>query len=434
MTVDRARRRVYNPAVRGWKLAPGAIRGPGGIVVRTEPVRINGDLTRPLCASRGEYSLIPGSCLKAEISASAVRHNLAQLRSLLSAGAKLCAVVKADCYGHGLKTLLQTIAEQADCLGVTTPAEALYVRLLGYEGEVLTFFPACSCGNGGEMRDALGELVAGNVTLTVTSADEVPAIAAAASAVGSKARVHVKIDTGMGRSGVPAERAAGLVCRVRECDSILLSGLYTHFATADEDDKSFARRQLGLFLRTVDACGGREGLCLHAANSAATIDLPEAHLDMVRPGIAVYGYQPSDDMHSRLPLRPAMRLTATLMQIKEVPAGSRCGYGLTHTFDRPSRIGLVPIGYADGYLRDLSNAAAVRVAGAEAPVRGRVSMDQTIVDLTDIPQARVGDEVEIISPDPAAPHSVEGLARAAGTIPYEITCRLGHRVRRVLVD
>jgi alanine racemase len=368
------------------------------------------------------------------ISASAVRENLSLLRGLLRSETKICAVVKADCYGHGLKTLLDIITEQADWLSVATPAEALYLRGLGYEGPVLMFFPACSCAEGGELRDALRQLVAKRVTLTITAPREMPAIADAARAVGEKAEVHVKIDTGMARSGVPAERAADLVHRLRENGSIRLTGLYTHFATADEADKSFAHSQLKRFLAAVDECGGRSGLCLHAANSAATIDLPDTHLDMVRPGIAIYGYQPSDEMHTRLPLRPALRLVARLMQTKELPAGARCGYGLTYNFERPSRVGLVPIGYADGYLRCLSNAAAVRICGAEAPIRGRVSMDQIIVDLTSVPQARVGDEVEIISPDPAAPNSVENLARLAGTIPYEVTCRLGNRVRRVLAD
>ena len=139
-------------------------------------------------------------------------------------------------------------------------------------------------------------------------------------------------------------------------------------------------------------------------------------------------------MTYRLPLRPVMRVTGRLMQIKTVPAGSRCGYGLTHTFARDSRVGLVPVGYADGYLRSFSSRASMRVAGRDVPVCGRVSMDQVTVDLTDCPVAQVGDEVEIISDDPAAPHSVENLSHLAGTIPYEITCRLGRRVRRVLVD
>ena len=179
---------------------------------------------------------------------------------------------------------------------------------------------------------------------------------------------------------------------------------------------------------------GSSGLILHAANSAAIIDMPGTHLHMVRPGIAVYGYQSSDDMLNRAELRPSLRLTGRLMQVKPVAAGSRCGYGLTYTFTRPGRIGLVPVGYADGYLRCFSNRAQMRIAGRDVPVRGRVSMDQTIIDLTDMPEAKAGDEVEIISPNPSDPHSVENLARLAGTIPYEITCHLGNRVRRKLVD
>jgi len=220
--------------------------------------------------------------------------------------------------------------------------------------------------------------------------------------------------------------------------------MYTHFACADETDKSSTLEQFSRFMAAVAASGGRESLTLHCANSSAIIDLPQTHLDMVRPGIAMYGYQPSDEMHNRLPLRPILRLTGTLMQIKTLPAGSRCGYGLEHAFRRDSRVGLVPIGYADGYFRCLwtrsrngdvaTSPAVMRVAGRNAPICGRVSMDQTIIDLTDMPQAHVGDEVEIYSNDPSAPNSVENLARLAGTIPYELTCCLGRRVRRKLVD
>ena len=155
---------------------------------------------------------------------------------------------------------------------------------------------------------------------------------------------------------------------------------------------------------------------------------------MVRTGIAVYGYQPSEQMRRRLCLRPALRLVGRLLQVKDVQAGSSCGYGQTYVFPRDTRVGRVPIGYGDGYSRSWSNRATVRVHGCDCPVRGRVSMDQIVVDLGGCPQARVGDEVEIISPDPAAPRSVENLARLAETIPYEVTCRLGGRVERVLVE
>lgn len=374
------------------------------------------------------------SYLTAELSASAVQANLDLLRRQLAPGTKICAVVKADCYGHGVRALLGLLAKEADCLAVATPEEAILLRRIGYERPILIFFSACAYSDGGTLRDALAELIAQDVTLTVVAPAEADAVAAAARRVGAQAKVHVKIDTGMTRSGIRHDQAAALVEQVRRTDGVQLTGLYTHLATADEADKSAAREQLRNFHAVVDAVGGRSGLILHAANSAATIDLPESHLDMVRPGIALYGYQPSDRMLRKLPLRPALRLTGRLMQVKDVPAHSRCGYGLTYEFERPSRVGLVPIGYGDGYLRCLSNRTTMRVAGADVPVRGRISMDQIIVDLTDCPAAKIGDEVEIVSNDPAAPHSVENLARLAGTIPYEITCRLGRRVHRKLVD
>ena len=374
-----------------------------------------------------------GSYLTAEISAGAIRHNFQSLRSQLSRGARICAVVKANCYGHGTMTLLGLMEELADCLGVATPEEALNLRRMGYEDQIIMFLPCCAWASGRERREALDHLITGNVTLTIVDDDEVRAVIEAAERLGTQADAHIKIDTGMGRGGIPAHQAPDLVRQAREADEIRLTGLYTHLAVADETDKSFTLEQLACFQDTVGRCGGREGLTLHAANSAAAIDLPQTHLDMVHPGIALYGYQPSDDMQTKLDLRPALRLTAQLMQIKTVPAGSRCGYGLTYQFARDTPVGLVPIGYADGYVRALSNRSTMRIRGQDAPIRGRVSMDQTIIDLTGVPQAQVGDEVEIISPNSDSPHSLENLARLAGTIPYELSCRLGRRVRRVLV-
>ncbi len=375
-----------------------------------------------------------GSYLTAEISASAIRTNFTALRQHLSPGTAICAVVKANCYGHGTATLLGLVEELADCAGVATPEEALYLRRLGYERPIHMFLPSCAWATGQELHEALDCLIAEGVILTVVAPDEVTAITEASKRVGARAEAHVKIDSGMGRGGAPAAQAPALVELVRQSEAIQLTGLYTHFAVADDADKAFTREQLACFLDTVGRCGGRQGLCLHAANSAATIDLPESHLDMVRPGIALYGYQPSDDMQTHLALHPAMRLTAQLMQIKTVPAGSRCGYGLTYQFKHDATVGLVPVGYADGYDRELSNRSTMRIRDIDVPIRGRVSMDQVIIDLTDAPGAAVGDEVEIVSPDITNSHSLENLARLAGTIPYELSCRLGRRVRRVLID
>jgi alanine racemase len=370
------------------------------------------------------------SWLTAEISVAAVEHNLSVLRALLPTTTKLCAVVKADCYGHGLFGLLDVISQNADWLAVATPEEALDLRALGYAGPLLSFFPPTNAGAGS--REGFAELIASDVTLTLVSPAEVADAAAAAKGLDRTAEVHLCVDTGMHRRGAALEAVAELAAQVRAQDALHLGGLYTHFASADEADKTSARDQLARFSEAASAYGS-DGMLLHAANSAATIDLPEAHLGMVRPGIALYGYHPSDEMHNRPALRPVLRLVSRLMQIRDIPPGERCGYGLTHTFRRSSRVGLVPVGYADGYLRALSNRACMRVDGEESPVCGRVSMDQTIIDLTDIPGARVGDEVEVYSRDPDAPNSVENLSRIAGVIPYELTSRLGRRARREVV-
>lgn len=371
--------------------------------------------------------------LTAEISAAALRSNVAYLRSLLAPGVRLCPVVKADAYGHGLAVVLPVLAPLVDALAVATPSEAVRLRDLRFDRALLTFFSVLGFMDAGERREALGALLASDAILTVTSDEEARLIAEEARRQGRRAAVHVKIDTGMARSGVWHTAAPALLARLREHQDLRLAGAYTHFATADEADRDFAEEQLARFHTAVAAGGGGEGLCLHAANSAAMLELPASRLDMVRPGIAVYGLRPSAAVRDGA-LRPALRLKGRLMQVKTVPAGTGCSYGLEYTFGRESRVGLVPVGYADGYLFALGGRATVRVLGQDAPVRGRVTMDQIVVDLTEIPAASVGDEVEILSTHPADPHSVESLARLADTIPYEIVTRLGTRVRRVLAD
>ena len=374
------------------------------------------------------------SYVTAATSASAVRTNLQLLRDRIGPSTLLCAGVKSNCYGHGLGLLLDVIAPAADMLAVAAPEEAIAVRRLGCDMPVLSFFSACAHAGSAERDEAIEELIQRNVIQTIVSAEEVPLISQVARRCEHQAEVHVKVDTGMGRSGVIVGEAAELVQQASDAPGLKLTGLFSHFATSDEEDRGFMREQLDAFNRVLAACNGAKGLVRHLANSAATIDVPETHFDMVRPGLAVYGYQPSDYLDNPLPLRPALRVTARLMPIKELPAGACCGYGLTHRFDRPSRVSRVAIGYGDGYMRCLSNLSSASVRGVDAPICGRVSMDQLILDVTDVPDARLGDEVELISPEPTSPRSVENLARLAGTIPHEIVCLLGGRMDRVLVE
>lgn len=371
--------------------------------------------------------------LRLEVSASAVAHNLRLIAGHVGPHVRLCAAVKSDCYGHGLDFLLPTIAECGSVF-VATPEEVVEIRRMGYSVQVLVLFSAAAYLEGAERREAIAEMIHARAVQTVGSLDEVLALAEVARRLEAAAEVHVKVDTGMTRSGALPEEAVELVRRIRTMRELRLTGILSHFATADEEDLFEARKQLDCFRRTVDACRGEGGgLRVHIANSPALLDMPDSLFDMVRPGIIVYGHQPSAHVRNRLPLRPALRLTGRLLAVKDVPAGSRCGYGLTRELTRPSRVARVPIGYGDGYLRSLSDKAVVRIHGQDAPVLGRVSMDQLIVDVTDIPQSRMGDEVEIISNDPDAPNSVENLARLAKTVPHDVCCQLKGRMDRVLV-
>jgi len=369
--------------------------------------------------------------LVAEISASALKANLSVIRRELKSTTKLCFVAKANCYGHGWLQCKDAIAPMADWVAVATPQEALAVRQSGWSKPLLLLmasgFPGETAG------ERLRQLISQDVTLTLAAPADLAAISAAAAQAGRPAQLHVKIDSGMTRSGALPDEAPALVRQARRQAGVALTGVYTHFAAADEKDKTPAREQLARFLGAIQACGSdAEGLLRHAAASAATIDLPESHLDMVRVGTASYGHQPSDEMLRQLPLRGVLRLVGRLTQVKDVPAGSYVGYGRTYRLERPARIGLVPIGYADGYFRSLSNRAVMRIGERAVPVRGRVCMDQTIIELTGVPDVKVGAEVEIVGRDAAAPNSVENLARLANTNTPDIMSRLGGpRIRRV---
>jgi len=365
--------------------------------------------------------------LRAQVSLQAVRHNLAVIRGRLPAGCKLCAVVKADAYGHGLPSLLKTISAGSDALAVATAPEALDVRRMGYQGPLLATM-ACGAQSGGEQLEAAAEAIRNGVQLTITDVAEVTSLQRLARNLGKRPALHVKIDTGMGRSGVLPGGAPELVAAVRDAWPLRLAGVYTHLAAADDADKTHAEGQFTLFLATLDRLGPLKGALRHAANSAAIADMPHTALDMVRPGIAIYGYPPGDDVQHVLPVRPVLRLTAPILQVKQLPLGATCGYGLDCRLGRASRVGIVPGGYADGVSRRLGGRCPVGIDGQMAPVLGRISMDQIIVDLTDHPAAGVGTVVELISPDPNAPNSVANLARLGETIPYEVTCRLGRRV------
>jgi alanine racemase len=254
-----------------------------------------------------------------------------------------------------------------------------------------------------------------------------------------QASVQIMIDTGMTRAGVVLDDINRLLKRVQSHASLRLSGFYTHFACADDLNDSYTHEQMRRFRAATDGLvreivkNGKPPL-RHAANSAGLFFLPVSHMDMIRPGISLYGIDPSGRPSVDRPLRPVMKWVAPLIGVRELKRGGTVGYGRTWTADRDARIGLVPVGYGDGYRRALSNRGVMLVAGRPAPVVGRVSMDLTTIDLTGIPDARIGDEVTILDDDALSPCSVYQLARLADTIPYEILCGIGQRVKRVAVE
>lgn len=358
----------------------------------------------------------------AEVDLSAIDGNIRRIAARLRTGVRVCAVVKADGYGHGAVAVAKVALEAgADMLAVAIVNEAVELREAGFGCPILVLGPAEAC-------DA-ARMVAYGLDATVYDLSAARALSDAATA-SSLARVHLKVDTGMRRVGCEPGEAAPLAAAIAALPSVRLIGVFSHFATADAEDLGFAKEQLGRFrtaLAAIEAAGVDPGI-RHMANSAAAIRMPEAGFDMVRLGIAMYGQKPSADRAWEVDLVPAMSLRTRVSMVKDVAAGESVSYGRRFRTGRPSRIATLPLGYADGWPRALSGRASVLVRGARAPLVGSICMDQCMVDVTDIPGVSRGDEVLLFG---GADLSADEIAAALGTINYEVTCMVGRRVPRV---
>lgn len=339
-------------------------------------------------------------------------------------GTQIMAVVKANAYGHGLAPIAhESVRSGASWLGMARSDEALELRREGLNGPILLlgYTPPCQ----------YEEVIANRVSLTVWDFDQLQAASAAAATIGEPARIHIKVDSGMSRLGVQAEEALELVRAASATSGIMLEGLFTHFAKADEIDPAptdAQERRFQELLQAVDAAGLRPPL-VHAANSAAGLTRPSACFNLVRTGIAIYGMHPSAECRLPPEFRPALQWKATLSQVKSLPAGRGVSYGHVYTTKGNERIGTVPVGYADGYRRVPGN--WVLAGGRRVPVIGRVSMDQVMVQLDAVPQARAGDEVVLIGAQGEERIAVEEVAERWGTINYEVTCGIAARVNRL---
>lgn len=364
-----------------------------------------------------------------EIDLSAIANNTRRMKALVGPTVRLLVSLKADGYGHGaLKIARTALHNGASMLGVATVSEATPLREAGITAPILVFgyVPLW------QMREA----VRLDVAVTLYTLDAAQALARAAQALGKTVRVHVKVDTGMGRLGVRAEQMneiLELVQTISQLPSLELEGLFTHFAQADARDLTHAHLQLERFqqlLQQIEEHGLRPPL-VHAANSAATLGLPEAHFDMVRSGIALYGLDPSPDVRLPEGFRPALSFKTQVAQVKLIPAGECISYGCTYITERPTEIAVLPVGYADGFRRAPANWGTVLIHGQEAPLLGRVCMDQCMVDISHIPGVRVGDEVVLIGRQGEAVLSAEMVAQRLGTINYEVVSEILARVPRV---
>ncbi len=359
----------------------------------------------------------------AEVDLDALQANVRALRRWVGPRVRLIAVVKANAYGHGMVPVARAALDAgADWLAVHRVEEGVTLRKAGIEAPILLL--------GYAPLAAVDQVVRYRLRPTIISRDFAEALAARASAPHP---VHVKVDTGLGRYGLLPEEVVPFLRALRAIPRLRVEGIYTHFATADEADATYMHHQFRVF-REILATLKQAGLCppiRHACNSAATLTFPEAHLEAVRPGIALYGMRPSLAWESPIPLQPVLTLKSRVARVRVLPPGSSIGYGRTFVTRTATRVALVPVGYGDGYHRLISNRGAVLIRGHRARILGRVSMDQIVVDVTHLPEVGLEEEVVLIGAQGDARITAEEVAVWAETINYEVTTSLLPRVPRL---
>ncbi len=363
----------------------------------------------------------------ANIDLDAICDNIKETRKLIKTGTKIMAVIKADGYGHGAVPIARVLEPLVDWYAVAIVEEGIELRTAGFDKPILLL--------GYSAIAQLADVVHYDLTQTIFSFEMAEALNEEAKRQGKIVNIHIKLDTGMGRIGYqPTLESINDIVRMKSLHNVRIDGLYTHFACADMIDKTSAKNQLQIFLDFVQKLE-QEGIHIpikHASNSAGIIDLPEANLDMVRVGISMYGLYPSNEVHKeQLLLKPAMELKTHISFIKELEAGYGIGYGSTYVTKKHTKIATIPVGYGDGFPRQLSNRGRVLVRGQFAPIIGRVCMDQFMIDITDIPDVNEEDVVTLIGHDGNHTITVEELADLVGSFNYEYVCNVGKRVPRV---
>ncbi len=367
----------------------------------------------------------------AEVSLEAIENNIRSMAGIISPGTKILAVIKADGYGHGALQVAVRL-EQMDCVfgyATATAEEAFKLRNDGIRKPILVL--------GYTFPDNYEDMIRLDIRPAVFKKETARQLNEAAAAVGRTCRIHIKVDTGMSRIGVPCnEEGIETALEISCYDRLSVEGMFTHFARADEPDKTPAIKQLEKFNDFLRQCADRglEPELKHCSNSAAILEMPEANMDLVRAGITMYGLWPSgEELTDSIRLEPAMSLKSSIVYIKTLEPGTEISYGGIYTTDKTTRVATVPVGYADGYPRSLSNKGYVLIKGKKAPILGRVCMDQLMVDVTDIPEAQEYDEVVLLGNSGGSTITAEELGSLSGRFNYEFVCAISDRVPRKYV-
>jgi len=364
----------------------------------------------------------------AEINLDAVAYNFKNMKKNLTQGTRIVAVVKTDGYGHGAVPIARMVQEYDYIWGfaVATLEEALLLRRAGIQKPILVL--------GYVFPDGYEDMVKYEIRPTIFKLGMAEQFSKEAVRQNKIVYFHIKVDTGMSRIGfMDDEESANIVEQISHLSNVKMEGLFTHFARADERDKTAAKQQLDRYLAFLELLRQRgvEIELSHCSNSAGIFDMQEANLDMVRAGISIYGMYPSEEVnHFAVPMIPVMSLKSHIVFIKQVEPGTEISYGGTFVAQKPMRIATIPVGYGDGYPRSLSNKGWVLIHGKQALIVGRVCMDQFMVDVTDIPEAKEGDMVILIGSEGGKEITIEDMAKISGRFHYEISCDIGKRVPR----
>ncbi len=365
----------------------------------------------------------------AKIDLDAIHHNMEAMHALLQENTKIFAVIKTDGYGHGAVPIAEEIEPLDYLFGYCTATveEALILRNHGIKKPILIL--------GYTFPEEYEDIVKNDLRPAVFTLEMAEELSKTAERLDKDVYIHIKADTGMGRIGLQvSEESAKTVAKIAAMPHMIMEGIFTHFARADEEDKTSAHRQIEQFDRMIGLCE-KEGVTFnyhHCSNSAGIVDMPEANMDIVRAGITLYGLWPSDEVKKeRIDLKPVLSLKSHIAFLKKLEAGREISYGGIYTTKEERLIATIPVGYGDGYARGLSNQGEVLIHGRRAKICGRVCMDQFMVDVTDIPEVKVGDEVTLVGKDGADEISLEELGDLSGRFNYEFACCLGKRIPRV---